>query len=73
MNFDVSDSKKSINSIEHTNSDGCFVSCYATATNTVTGESQTFYATSSAESCGVASIMCQSNALSQAMEYIADQ
>ena len=49
---------------------GCRVSCYATAYNTETGESQTFYATASAELCGTASLLCQTNALSQALTYI---
>ena len=51
----------------------CTVRCSATATNTETGQSRTFYSSSTAELCGVASAMCQTKAISMAVEYIEEQ
>ncbi|SFZ90390.1 hypothetical protein SAMN05428642_101909 [Flaviramulus basaltis] len=63
--------QKSIISLNEKNDEfGCRVSCYATATNTETGQSQTFYARATGELCGVASLMCQTSAMRQALTYI---
>lgn len=52
---------------------GCRVSCYATVTNTETGQSMTFYGSATAELCGTASLMCQTSVLQHALAYIDSQ
>lgn len=70
----IEEIEKNVISLNERNDEfGCRVSCYATATNTETGQSQTFYASATAELCGVASLMCQTKAMRQALTYIESQ
>ncbi len=52
---------------------GCTVSCYATVTNTETGATKTFPASSTNNDCVTAIIDCQTKAINKANAYILSQ
>ena len=52
--------------------DGCRVSCYSTVTNSNTGISETFTASSTSSDCAEATLDCYGKAMKQALKYIGD-